>query len=61
MKIVFSIHFFVCKSKITVLLLTIFYNFFKIEEILGEIPETVKKNIGNPSIIHKSSTIDNSQ
>ena len=34
-----------------------FYNFLsKIDEIAGEIPENVNKNIGNPSIIHKLQT-----
>ena len=51
------------KIKLTVLLFTIFTIFSKSDKILGKIPENVNKNIGNPSIIHKTSktsTIDNS-
>ena len=44
-------------KKVTALLLTIFS---KMDKILDENPENVNKNIGNPSIIHKTSTIDNS-
>ena len=59
MKIV-NTTFAVSKNKITVLLLAIFTIFSKIDEILGENPEIMNKNIGNPSIIRKTSTIDNS-
>ena len=48
------------KIKLTVLFLTIFTIFSKTDKILGEIPENVNKNIGNASIIHETSTIDNS-
>ena len=34
--------------------------FSKIDEISGEIPENVNKNIGNPSTVHKNSNLDNS-
>ena len=44
-------------KKLTVQLLTIFS---KMDKVLGENPENVNKNIGNPSINHKTSTIDNS-
>ena len=50
----------VSKIKTNSTLVNNFYNFSKIDEILGEFPENVNKNIGNPSIIHRTSIIDNS-
>ena len=46
------------KLKSTVLVSTNFINFSKIDEILGKIQENVNKNNGNPSIIHKTSSLE---
>ena len=48
------------KIKSKVLLLTIFPILSTIDENLGKIPENVNKNNGNPSIFHKTSSLDNS-
>ena len=50
----------VSKDIINSTLINNFKKFSKLDEFLSEIPEKINRNIGNPSIIHKTSNLDNS-